>query len=153
MTRPEPPCLTNTVETMKHKPTHRGFTLIEMLVTVVIISVLTLIAVPMYKEYSVRARRADGKAALLRAVHWFERAATATGSYPVMDNRQLDALGLGSSEADHYDVFITNSTATSYYVTASPRKGDDQCGNLTLTHAGVQGRTGSDLSVDACWSR
>src|SRR5690242_20333581 len=51
----------------------RGFTLIELMVAVVIISILVAVAYPAYQDQINRSRRAEGKAALLKAAQLLER--------------------------------------------------------------------------------
>ncbi|MCA3235771.1 MAG: prepilin-type N-terminal cleavage/methylation domain-containing protein, partial [Cupriavidus sp.] len=44
----------------------RGFTLIELMITVMIIGILSAIAIPQYQQYVTKARRAEAKAGLAR---------------------------------------------------------------------------------------
>ena len=66
---------------MKHS--QQGFTLIEMMIVVAVIGILSAIAYPNYTEYVRRGHRAEARAGLLQAAQWLERAATATGTYPL----------------------------------------------------------------------
>ena len=59
----------------------RGFTLMELIITMVIIGILTAIAIPNYTAYIQRSNRSDARNALLEAAAWMERWRTQTGVY------------------------------------------------------------------------
>lgn len=132
-----------------------GFTLIELMIAVAVIGILMAVALPSYEQYTERARRADGRAALLRAAQWLERAASVSGTY--LDGagaaRSLSTAGLNTSEGGKYQIaYSGNPTATTFTLQATPNIADTRCGNLTLTHAGIRGRSGSVLTVAECWN-
>ena len=68
-----------------YKNPQQGFTLIEMMIVVVVISILAAVAYPSYTEYVRRGYRAEARAGLLQAAQWMERASTATGAYPTIN--------------------------------------------------------------------
>ena len=131
--------------------THRGFTLIEVMIVVAIVGILSAIALPSYNEYIRRGHRADARAGLLQAQQWMERAATATGSYPTTLPATLTWTG---DESKRYTVCFSGDTdcipatsaktssnaavnATAAYTLVAPRTAKctpatDRCGALTL---------------------
>jgi type IV pilus assembly protein PilE len=146
-----------------------GFTLIELLVVVAIIAILARVAYPSYLEYIERARRAEGKTALLKAAQLQERNYVANSTY--VDTTGLAVLfkpGYGGTIYSGEDVtsnggYYTIAAAAGasgdlrqdFVLTATPNGAnfsDAKCGNLSLTSAGVQGKTGS-MSVNDCWNR
>ena len=112
-----------------------GFTLIELMITVAVVGILTAIALPSYQSYVERSRRADGRAALLRAAQWMERAASVRGQYPTL--AQFNAAGLGVSEGKHFTVAASNLTNTTFTLTATHATAFDKvCGKLAINQGG-----------------
>ena len=126
-----------------------GFTLIELMIVVAIVGILSAIAYPSSTEYIARGHRAEARANLLQAAQWMERAATATGTYPVTANFPAN---LKTVEGDRYDIAAVSDGAT-FTLTATPKgaQSGDKCGNFTLTNTGAKGVSKS--TVADCWGK
>ena len=135
------------------KLTHpvQGFTLIDVLVTVACVAVLATFAWPSYQSLVWRGQRAQARTALLQAAHWFERAASANGSYPLAADVPASVLQI---DGQHYKMTVTSS-AQSYTLSATPlgTQAADTCGTLTLNHLGVRSVQGASQTAAQCWSR
>ena len=145
-------------------PRHsRGFSLIELMVVVLIVSILAGIAVPSYMSHIRQSRRTDAKAALLDLAAREERYfATNNGQY----TSSLSALGYSSSTVGngYYTVAVTNVTAGSttavatFTITATPvptgpQSKDTLCTSFTITNTGAQSALGSDVNASVnCWN-
>jgi type IV pilus assembly protein PilE len=141
----------------------KGFTLIEIMVTVAIVGILAAIALPNYTSYVARARRADARAQLVQAAQFMQRYFSANDSYTT--NRAgvtvnvIDAIpgSIKQSPSDGAAVYqlSVSATASAYTLTMAPVSGGvaatDACGSFTLTSTGIRDRTGSGLTKDACW--
>ena len=130
---------------------HQGFTLIEVMIVVAIVGILSAIAYPSYGEYIRRGHRAEGRAGLLQAAQWMERAATATGTYPLT---AAFPDTLKTVESKRYAISLASVGGAAFTLTATPALGQvgDKCGNLTLGHTGVRGASGTAPVTD-CWNK
>lgn len=130
-----------------------GFTLIELMVVVGIVGILSAIAFPSYLDYIRRGHRASARAALLTASQWLERAATASGTYP-LSAAFPPSLATYEGGATRYNIALASDGTT--YTLRATRLGDqlqDLCGDLTLNNASVRAVIGGALPVTDCWNR
>jgi len=142
-----------------------GFTLIELMITVAIISILASIAYPSYQDSVRKSRRADAKGVLLGLTNAMERrfteknsycdAALATGGTAVTDcGTATEDTGTPSiytiptETTSFYTVTISAATASSYTLSAVPTgaQTSDTCGTLTITQTGAKTPT-----TAGCW--
>lgn len=136
---------------MRHQ--HQGFTLIELMIVVAIVGILAAVAYPSYAEYIRRGHRAEARAGLLQGAQWLERAATATGTYPLT---AAFPATLQKVPNDRYGIAAA-SNGTTFTLTATPKGAQtgDKCGNYTLTNTGLRGANGVTTGdiVTECWGK
>lgn len=96
-----------------NKTYQRGFTLIEVMITVAIVGILAAIAIPSYREYIARSKRSEAKAEVLKAEGWLER-------YYNENNRYTEA-GSTTANAAFATKFpqVPAAGAANYTITAS----------------------------------
>ena len=144
----------------------RGFTLIELMITVVIASILMSIALPLYQHQLRESRRTDARSALLDLASREERYYAMNNAYTSTAS-DLGYTGWGSSNpigSGYYYLSqptIAAATATStatFTLVAQPEpgKGQDQdsdCQTFTVTQTGQETSTNSAaaLSSATCW--
>lgn len=135
----------------------RGFTLIEVMITIAIIGILSAIALPSYQRYLERGHRANAKTVLLEAAQFMERYRSANFKYvdsadaaPMLPTRLTVSPAEG---AKRYDIALSGvTTATEFTLKATPSGWTDgTCGDLTLTNLGAKGQTIGDAA--SCWNR
>jgi type IV pilus assembly protein PilE len=126
----------------------RGFTLIELMITVAIVGILAAVAYPSYREYVAKSRRAEAQALLMQSSQWMERFYAENYSYSAntagvaVDDASMFPARYSQSPASGTAAYTiaVNATATTFTVTAT-RTGTmaaDKCGNFQITHTGVK---------------
>jgi len=123
----------------------KGVTLVELMVVVIIISILMSVAVPSYRQYMMRANRAEGQSALLMGAANQERWYLNNNTYAT--NAQLTPAppaGLGMralTEQGHYRIQITESDAAGFTIVATAQDGqsaDQDCDTLAINERGTR---------------
>ena len=153
----------------KHAVRADGFTLIELMIVVVIVSILVGIAVPSYQNQTRESRRTDAKTAILDMAGREERYFNTSNIYTSIPSNlgygtSYDAASTTTASAaipigrGYYTLSVTTVTPTatvapSYTITATAvgtQASDTACGNFTLTNTGLQGVTGTATPA-SCW--
>lgn len=124
----------------------KGFSLIELLCVLAIISILTVIAYPSYNEYLVRTRRLDAQTALLHLAGRLEQYYMREHTYDtatLAHDKTHDVLNSNLSPGGWYTLTIEDVKQNTYQLQATPMGSqatqDTRCQSLTLSNTGIEG--------------
>jgi type IV pilus assembly protein PilE len=128
-------------------PGARGFTLIEVMITVAIVGILTAVALPSYLEHVRKGRRAEAQA-------YLQTVATRQQQFLVDTRGFVDLATLGVAQpaavARYYTVTLARVAGPppTFSVTAVPNadQAAERCGTLVINQAGVK-----TADVAGCW--
>lgn len=134
----------------------RGFTLIEVMITVAVLAILAAIAIPSYGNYVRKSRRADAKVALEQTAQRLERCFVDNNTF-VFDAVNASSCPQSFTTSDGYYTVAVAATVTTYSISAQPTaKGgqnrDAQCNLFVLTSTGS--KTAKDKNgalTGDCW--
>jgi type IV pilus assembly protein PilE len=142
------------------KPAQRGFSLIELMVTVGIVAILGTIAVSTYSSQVRSSRRTDARSALLDLAGREEKLFSTTNAYTSVGT----SLGYGAAfpqnvGSNYYSVNVLSpdpaqpAAIPTYAITATaigPQAADTQCLTLSVNQTGAQTSTGTATAA-TCW--
>jgi type IV pilus assembly protein PilE len=154
---------------MTNKPSFRaarpkGFTLIELMITVAVVALLAAVALPSFLNQIRKSRRTEARTALLDLATRAERMYSTTNSYWDTTNALTPAdLGytgnwpITNVGSGYYSINLSNSTATSFTFTATAsgtQVSDTTCNTFTVDNTGKQAALDKS-NVDqtqTCWN-
>lgn len=149
----------------------RGFTLIELMMTVAVVAILATIAVPSYQANLVKTRRAEAQGSLMELMSYMERFYTQYGSYQctaVVSGLCASAGASPSlpftqapkdSSGKMYNLALQTNTGSAYSLRATPITGTAQAsdGIMELDSQGTRrwdkNNDGSFASSESTWTR
>jgi type IV pilus assembly protein PilE len=141
-----------------------GFTLVELMITVVVLAIIVGIAVPSYQAQVRKSRRADARNAILDLAGREERFLSISNSYSQLP-ADMGYGGLGfpvTVNNGYYQLTVTvpdpaqPGVTPSYIITATsfgPQVSDTDCGTFTVNQLGQQTARTSGLALNTatCW--
>jgi type IV pilus assembly protein PilE len=141
-----------------------GFTLVELMITVTVVAILAMIAIPSYTQYIRRGNRTDATKTLTLDAQALERCYSQSFSYvPCVG---VPAAGVATTSVEgKYTVTISipdtsagapPAPAPSYLITAVPvgsQIGDTDCATFTLNTTNTQyAQTSAAVpNTQVCW--
>lgn len=133
---------------------YQGYTLVELLITLVILGILVGFAYPSYVNYINRSHRADALSTLSQTQLTLERCYAQNFSYSAACTAKPNFPF--NSPQNYYNISITNLGTSTYTLTATAQGNqtrDRTCSRITINQANVQ--TAFDAAGTAqtvCWT-
>jgi len=141
-----------------HPGRRKGFTLVELMITVAIVAILAIVAAPAFNKQIQKSRRTEARTTLLDLAARAERLYSTTNSYwgTTTANKLLPPdLGYSggwpiTTTSGYYTIALSNNTTgTAFTFTATAagaQTGDTQCATLSVDNTGNQ-----QASDPTCW--
>lgn len=116
----------------------RGFTLMELMITVAIVAILASVAYPSYVSYVIRGNRTAAKAQMLDIANRQQQFLLANRAYATTSQMAASGYTLPTEVSDRYsyDIAVGSSTVPSFTITFTAIGTQASDGNLTLNSAG-----------------
>ncbi|MGA0613001.1 type IV pilin protein [Caldimonas sp. KR1-144] len=138
----------------------RGFTLIELMITVAVVAVLAMVAYPSFMDQVRKSRRSEAISALAQIQQAQERFRANDTSYTTaLTTAWPSGLGISSpTSSGYYTLAISSASSVGYVATATAagsQASDSKCTSLTITVSGgsTQYTSTGSASANTCWNR
>jgi len=120
---------------------HKGFTLIELMITILVVAILASIAIPSYRQYVIRGNRTAAQAVMMEIATRQQQFFVANRVYAEGDEEANDlGFSLPPEVADNYDfdLVAVPGPPPGFTITFTPKGGQAGDVDLTLNSAGVK---------------
>ncbi|MDO9147481.1 MAG: type IV pilin protein [Hydrogenophaga sp.] len=123
-----------------HRISQKGFTLIELMITVAIVAILASIAYPSYTRYVIRANRTAAQAQMLDIANRQQQFLLSNRTYATAAMLASSGYALPAELSSRYSYAITVGTATvpAYTITFTATGAQASDGVLTFNSEGVK---------------
>lgn len=114
---------------------HKGFTLIELMITILVVAILASIAIPSYRQYVIRANRTAAQAVMMEIATRQQQFFVANRVYAEGDEAANDlGFSLPPEVADNYDFDIVADPGPppGFEITFTPKADSGQAGDVVL---------------------
>lgn len=146
------------------RKTLSGFTLIELMIAVVVLSIISIIALPSFRDNIRQGRRLEARSLLLENAQFMERFFTENNRYNLrVDGTTPVALPILASPRNGAALYtisfdtLAPLSADSFNIRADPVAGGamdgDACGTYFLSNIGGRGNLNNTRSSLECWSK
>ena len=128
----------------------RGFTLVEVIIVVAIVTILMAIALPSYQAHARKSRRAEAQSYLMTVAARQQQFLVDTRAYA--PNLPTINIAQPTNVANFYNVTLVaaGGPPPTFQLTATPKAGTDQvletCGTLGIDQSGAK-----TASASGCW--
>ncbi|MDG2375490.1 MAG: type IV pilin protein [Woeseiaceae bacterium] len=130
----------------------QGVTLMELMIVVVIVSILTVIAYPNYREFVARAKRNEAKSCLLQISTLQERFYLQNNVYTTdMTNLGFANAGSNLTDSGSYICNVTAANANTFTAVATYQNADAETGKCMTFNIDGRGQKTSAPAPD-CWT-
>jgi len=127
----------------------RGFTLMELMITVAIVAILATVAYPSYRNQIMRSYRAEARSELLQIQVAQEKYFLQNNKYGTLAQLGLTAGTTYNTAHGYYKITLPARTDTTYTVQADAlgsQATDTTCASYTITEVGAKTPT-----TAGCW--
>lgn len=130
----------------------QGFTLIELMITVVVLAIITAIAFPSYQVHVLKSHRNAVQTEMTQLAQNFDRCRTRSNAYDACG--LVEAFDEELSESGRYS-FSVSAERSAFSIEAEPlaagNQQNDKCQTLSLNHLGLRGTSATGLDAADCW--